>query len=267
MILIPAIDSPITTLNHFIAQLGSLHFENFEKTEKLITKIAFDHPLYQDVFEKKATNFQYPKTIGSFILKSTVPQILTYEDQTPFLIGVPKGSSYVYIFAAPINTTNSNFQNAPLIVPTFYKMAQNQSKIGIQTITIGDNTSYFINATLAKDEIVKIGNEHEKFIPAQRLLNKKVKISFNDFPLEAGNFNIYKQNDVLEPISFNYNRTQSDLTINHDELLSHYKIIDTVERAFETIQTTQKASETWRWFLFLTLLFLLTEIIIQKIIK
>ena len=33
-----------------------------QNTTKLITKIAFQHPLFQFVFEKKIDNFQYPNT-------------------------------------------------------------------------------------------------------------------------------------------------------------------------------------------------------------
>jgi hypothetical protein len=43
----------------------------------------------------------------------------------------------------------------------------------------------------------------------QRIINDKVKLTFNDYPEEAG---IYDQKKNVQNISFNYDRTESDLS-------------------------------------------------------
>ena len=48
--------------------------------KKQITNIAFDHPLYSDVFEKRVVNFQYPKVNSFYTLAGTNAAALSFED-------------------------------------------------------------------------------------------------------------------------------------------------------------------------------------------
>jgi hypothetical protein len=192
---------------------------------------------------------------------------LSYDDQSAFLTSVANPLSSVYIFAAPINKANSNFQNSPLIVPLFYNMAQNTMKTGVNAITIGDNFPFIVDALLAKDEILTIKNNTESFIPIQQLLNTKVKISFNDNPNEAGNFGIFNNKNLVQNISFNYSRTESNLALANPNAVANYKEIDDIETVFNTIQTDRTDTQIWKWFVVLTLLFLVLELLIQKFVK
>lgn len=266
LVVIPSNESDVADLNRFLSVFGNFQFLNLDKTEKLITSISFSHPLYKDVFEKKIQNFQYPNVQNSFVAKTSNPAVLRYHDQNAFLTSVQTPLSSVYIFSAPINKTNSNFQNSPLIVPTFYNMAQNSQKTGVNALIIGENQPFWVNASITKDEIVTVKNNSEKFIPIQKILSNKVKLTFNDYPQQAGNFGVYEQNKLLKNISFNYNRTESNLESNQD-VLSDFKVINNIETVFDTIQTTRTDSEIWKWFIILTLLFLVTEVFIQKFVK
>ena len=222
------------------------------------------------LFEKKIDNFQYPNIKNSFAISSAFPSILGFEDQSSFLMAIQNPVSSVYVFSAPINKENSNFQNSPLIVPTFYNMSQSSQKTGINALTIGENSPFLMDALLSKDEILEIkslSENAEKFIPMQQILNNKVKLTFNDFPQEAGNFGIYKKDELLKKISFNYNRTESDLSSSNEALLSDFNVIDSIDNVFDTLQTDRTDNEIWKWFVFLTLLFLVIEILIQKFLK
>jgi len=271
MVVIPSSESSISNLNSLMGNFGKIQFQPIENSEKLVTKIAFSHPLYSTVFEKKIENFQYPNVSSSYSISSVYPAILSFEDQNAFLTAIQNPVSSVYVFSAPINKNNSNFQNSPLIVPTFYNMALSSQKTGISALTIGENGPFLIDASLSKDEIVEIknlsGDTDEKFIPMQQILNNKVKLTFNDFPQEAGNFGIYKQDNLLKEISFNYARTESNIDASNESILSDYNVIGSIDEVFDTLQTDRTDNEIWKWFVFLTLLFLVTEILIQKFVK
>ncbi|MGG7035771.1 MAG: BatA domain-containing protein [Flavobacterium sp.] len=266
LVIIPSNESNVADLNKFFSIFGNFQFLNLDKTEKLITTISFNHPLYKGVFEKKIQNFQYPNVQSSFLAKTSNSAVLRFHDQNSFLTSIPNSLSSVYIFSAPINKTNSNFQNSPLIVPTFYNMAQNIQKTGVNSLIIGENQPFWVDASISKDEIVTVKNNTEKFIPIQKILSSKVKLTFNDYPQQAGNFGIYEKDKLLKNISFNYNRTESNLESNK-EILSDFKVINNIETVFDTIQTTRTDSEIWKWFVILTLLFLVTEVFIQKFVK
>ncbi|KQS47695.1 hypothetical protein ASG38_09655 [Flavobacterium sp. Leaf359] len=271
LIVIPSSESSISNLNSLMGNFGKIQFKSLENGEKLVTKIAFNHPLYSTVFEKKIDNFQYPNVSSAYSISSAYPSILSFEDQNAFLTAIQNPVSSIYVFSAPLNKNNSNFQNSPLIVPTFYNMALSSQKTGISALTIGENSPFLIDASLSKDEIVEIKSlseeTNEKFIPMQQILNNKVKLTFNDFPQEAGNFGVYKQDNLLKEISFNYARTESNIATSNESVLSDYNVIGSIDEVFDTLQTNRTDNEIWKWFVFLTLLFLVTEILIQKFVK
>jgi len=267
LVLIPSAKASTTNLNSFLKIFGNIQFKSLENKEKLVTKINFNHPLFSGVFENKINNFQYPKTKTSFGIASTNPAALYYEDQTAFLTSISKPLSSVYIFTAPINAENSNFQQSPLIVPTFYKMGINNQNNGVIALSIGKNNPFFVDATLSKDEILKVKNETETFIPMQQMLTDKVKMTFNDFPEQAGNFGIYNQNERVQNISFNYSRTESDLAQANEDALSNYKTIDSIDTVFNSLQTDRTDSQIWKWFVIFALLFLVTEVAIIRFVK
>lgn len=267
LIVIPSLKTSIPNMNQFLMNFGNVQFKSIENKEKLITKINFNHPLYNAVFENKISNFQYPKTKNSFAVSSSSPAALWYEDQSRFLTSIRNPISSVYIFSAPINTANSNFQQSPLIVPTFYKMALNNQKTGINALTIGNNNPYLVDVTLSKDEILNIKNDNETFIPIQQILNNKVQLTFNDYPEQAGNYGIYNKKEWIENISFNYNRTESNLDQTNENIVSEYKIINSVSSVFDTLQSDRSDNQIWKWFVIFALLFLATEMAIIRFVK
>jgi len=267
IVIIPAADSSIQNLNSLMAAFGGSQFKNANTNERQITKIAFSHPLYATVFEKKTDNFQYPKANTGFTLSGNALAVLSYDDQTPFLASLGNKLGNVYVFTAAVNKTNSNFQNSPLIVPTFYNMAQNSGKTGISAITIGENQSLLLDALLSKDEVLTVKSENSDFIPMQQLLNNKVKLSFGDYPEEAGNFAVYKNDQNLKNISFNHARSESNLALQNKALASKFTQADSVATVYNDIKSERTASELWKWFIVGTLIFLLVELFIQKFIK
>lgn len=267
LVFIPSEVNKIPETNKFLGLLGQVQFVNNQNTNKLITKIAFQHPLFQSVFEKEIDNFQYPNTKQNFELKTTNPPILSYEDQSCFLTSIQNQISSVYVFAAPINKMNSNFQNSPLIVPIFYNMAQNAQKTGVNALTIGENQPFLVATNLSKDEILEVKNNDDKFIPTQQILSNKVKLQFNDYPIFAGNFGIYKKDEIVRNISFNYNRSESNLEQSQNQLLSDYKVVKSIETVYNSLLSDRSNDEIWKIFVLLSLLFLFLEVLIQKLVK
>lgn len=267
LIVIPNTESSLTNINTFLSNFGGIQFKSLGTSEKTITKINFSHPLFSSVFEKKVENFQYPNTKTSFEISNSAPMVLGYSDQTSFLSAIQNGISSVYVFAAPINKANSNFQNSPIIVPTFYNMGQNAQKAGITALIIDENKPFIVSTQLGKDEIVTVKNDKESFIPVQQILNSKVKLTFNNNPKEAGNFSILNNNQSLENISFNYNRTESNLSNINTNSVSDYKEISNVDSIFDTLKANRADNQLWKWFVILALLFVILEVLIQKFVK
>ena len=267
LIVIPSALCSISNLNSLVSNFSNLKFDALENTEKQITKINFNHPIYNSVFEKTVVNFQYPKTKKSFPLSSSYPAVLSYEDGSIFLSSTNNPIGTVAVFAAPISIENSNFQQSPLIVPTFYKMAMYNHSNGINALIIGNNNPHLTEASLNKDAILTVKNSEEQFIPIQQILNSKVKMTFGDYPEQAGNFVVYNKKEWIENISFNYDRTESDLATANENLLSEYKTVESIKSLYNTLQTDRADNQIWKWFVIFALLFLITEMAIIRFVK
>lgn len=267
VVLIPSEKNELSNLNAFLNLFGGMQLVNIQAQEKKITKINFSNPLFSDVFEKKISNFQYPNVLQSFTVKSNFPEAISYDDQSPFLTTIPKQNATLFVFSAPINKQNSNFQNSPLIVPTFYKMGLSNNSNGVRYETIGNSKTIFVTSKIGNKEIVSIKNDLEEFIPSQQMMNDKIKITCADNPTQAGNFEVIQSKESIENLSFNLDRKESNLTLPSSETLSDLNKMESVESFFETIQINRTDSQIWKWFLIFTLLFILLEIAIQKFVK
>ncbi len=266
VIVIPSEQTTAQNLTNFASQFGNIIFEPIQNQKKMVTKISFEHPVFKNVFERKTENFQYPTVNQSFGIKGNFPPILSYEDGSVFLTEIKKDISSLYLFSAPINKQNSNFQNSPLVVLSFYNMAQNQNSSGVVSQFIADGNPFFVEANLSKEEILKVRNKTEEFIPSQQIFNRKVQLNFNEYPRNAGNFGVYKNEELLTYIGFNYNRTESDLTQDNSSVLSDFTQKN-IESIFSDLQSERTDNNIWKWFVLLGLLFLIIEILIQKFVK
>lgn len=133
---------------------------------------------------------------------------------------------------------------------------------------IGENNSIFMNATLSKDDILSIKNKDENFIPIQQILNNKVKLTCTDKPEIAGNYGVFKADEQLKNISLIYrNRTESALAGSSDNLLADFTQRKLYQQFLIPCSSKEQTMNFWKWFVILTLLFLVLEVLIQKFVK
>jgi hypothetical protein len=267
VIVIPSLECKLENLNNFSRNFGNISFSNLSKIEKQITKISFDHPIYKNVFEKKVTNFQYPKVNTTFSISKNSSPVLQYEDSDFFLVSTSNKIGKTYFFATALNKENTNFQNAPLIVPTFFNMGiSNRIKDNL-AFTIGANETLIIDANLNKDEVVSAVNDKYSFIPMQQILTNKVKLTFGDYPEKAGNYIVSQKDKAITSLSFNFPRNESDVTLQSTLNNDNFAKINSVEEVLNDLHTKRTDAALWKYFIIATLLFLLMELLIQKFVK
>ena len=267
IIIIPSATIAIDKLNSFTKVVGNTTFISSFNQKREITKISYSHPLYSNVFEKRVTNFQYPQVQQYFTISSKGLPVLQFDDGTPFLQSISNKLGNIYTFVAPINKTNSNFQNSPLIVPTFYNMAKNNITNNLLAHTIGKNDVVIIDEVVNKDEVIRIKNNTESFIPFQQILNSKIKLTLGEQPYKSGNFEIIKQKQSLKNISFNYERTESDLSLKDESIFSNCTKVNSISTIYNDIESSRSSTEVWKWFVIFGLVFLICEMMIQKFVK
>ncbi|RFN58344.1 BatA domain-containing protein [Marixanthomonas ophiurae] len=263
VLVIPSEQVEITDYNNLLATLGMGSFSGKIVAEKQITNIVFDHPLYQNVFEKQVVNFQYPTVNSYYGITTNATSVLTFEDSKPFIFQ----KNNTYFLSAPINLENSNFQNSPLIVPTFYNMAQQSLALPNLYYTIGKQNSFDVPVQLMKDEILKIKDSSSVFIPLQQTKANKVAITTIEEPAVSGTFDIIKDTDFITNISYNYNRNESNLQYLNTENWQGINSSTSISGLFETISEANNINSFWKWFVIFAVLFLLLEMLVLKFFK
>ncbi len=263
LVVVPSNNSDLNSYNQLLGNFYGTSISEKVVMERNISTIAFSHPLYQNVFEKKVTNFQYPKVSGYYPVKTGAPKLLSFENDEAFLVG----SEGFYTFTASISAENSNFKNTPLIVPTLYNMGVHSLKLPLLYHLLGSTSSMDIPIILGKDNILQIVKEGRGFIPMQHSFANKVTLNFNEDSLGAGIYTIKEGESEIKNISFNHPRTESRLVyLDLDHLdANHYK--SSIRELFKDLEKDDSITVLWKWFVILALLFLLIEVAIQKIGK
>jgi hypothetical protein len=98
----------------------------------------------------------------------------------------------------------------------------------------------------------------------------------NQVPM-AGNFTLQKEINVITSLAFNYNRGESDLACNSaDEMesilekahMDSFSVLKTGQKPLnEEISRINSGQQLWRYFIWLALLMLLSEILLIRFFK
>tara|TARA_R110002074_G_scaffold61561_2_gene148734 strand:+ start:5210 stop:7123 length:1914 start_codon:yes stop_codon:yes gene_type:complete len=258
-VLIPSINGDLNSYNE-LATLHNSRYVNAVVQEMAISTIKTEHPLFANVFDKKVTDFQFPKIKERFKITTKSPIAIEFQNKEPFLIS----TNNAYFFAASINSDNSNFKNSPLIVPTFYNMGINSLKLLPLYAGLGNQVEIELPIALQQDDVIRIANEKNEFIPQQRVLPKKVQVNFIENPKEAGIYRIMHNDKTIRHISFNDNRKESELL--YSQLPEEYNNLSLSDFFLES-QKNNAINEFWKWFAILALTFVLIETLLQRFLK
>ncbi|MDT0644045.1 BatA domain-containing protein [Zunongwangia sp. F363] len=263
VVLLPSMSGNINSYNSFLADTQAPHYTNLVAQERLVTGIRFGHPLFNAVFEEEVNNFQYPKVNTYYKLNSPGSMALQYQNNDAFLTQ----QGQLFLFTAALNVENSNFRNSPLVVPTFYnigRMALQRLKLYYQ---LNKNNVIDIPVSSAKDEVLTISSEEENFIPQQQSFSEKIQITTDDLPETAGNYQVLYRDETIEQLSYNYNRSESELQYINMETLENADVIDGLDTYFENENALSEIHALWKWFVIFALVFLLLEMLLLKFLK
>ena len=255
------IDSNLKTLYQ---NLKLPEFTSIYEKEKLITKITFQHPVFKNAFDKQISNFDYPTVKKSFIVNTNFGSpILGYEDLKPFLIA----SDNNYTFTAPLNIDNSNFQQSPLIVLSFYNIGLSALKPTQLYYSLGKNNVINIPIKKSGDNILTLKAESQSFIPRQQQFEDQIKINTKELPEQAGNYEVIYGNTVVYDLSYNVDREESILNTIRLENDSKIQEIKSVPEFTKISGFTKEVDSFWKWFVTFALFFLIIETLLLKYFK
>ncbi|MBT8259765.1 MAG: BatA domain-containing protein [Bacteroidia bacterium] len=262
LLVIPSNEISLNSYNQLVNRYN-INFNDKIKLARSVTTINFDHPIYNNVFDKNVTNFQYPKVNNFYTVSSAQEPVLKLEDTNVFLTC----NQNVFVFASALNTINSNITNSPLIVPTLYNIGKQSLKHPKLYYNIGKENKIDVDITLPSDAILKINNATGSFIPLQKTYSNKVTITTTEQPAKAGTYSIQYNDQSLKNISFNYTRKESVLEYYSTEELKDFNLSTSIPTLFNTIKNDTNVNELWKWFVIFAMVFLVLELLILKYYK
>ena len=272
LVIIPNEKANINSYNSLLKFLNVGKIEPKKIDTLKITNINFSHPLFLNVFSKKATNFQYP-IVNSYFPNSAdnASTIVSFENNTSFISQINNTKSTVYWISSSLNRKNSNFVNSPLIVPIFYnfgKLSYQQKQLFYR---IDTENKIDINTALDNDKVLGISNSKKSFIPLQQKFQNKVSIITKNQPITAGIYSVLKDSDTIAQLAYNYSKEESlvrflDLN-NLKKANKKITISNSISKTFKEINKKNEVHWLWKWFLSLAIVSLLLEILILKFYK
>ena len=263
ILIITSVNSYLNTYNHILNELNLPNLNPLQDSEKRVTSINYDHPLLESAFYNRVDNFQYPKVNSFYPLSSSYSAIYNFEDGQAFLTGGNKA----YVFTAALNSENTNFKKSPLIVPALYNIGKQSLELPQLYYNVGDNNTIDINVAIGQDDILSLENDKESLIPLQQTFSKKVSLTTNDYPKNAGLFNVINNQKILNQLSFNYNRSESNLNYHNISDNADFSVKDSFVSTIDAIKSNTRINALWKWFVIFALAFLIVEVLILKYLK
>ena len=178
-----------------------------------------------------------------------------------------------------MSISNSDITEHSLFVPLFLRILEKANNY--QKLYYGLENTLFIESNLMNviEENINISSKIDpsiNFIPTTKKFNGKNYYDLEKNLLKAGNFNINSLKETVDGFSLNYDRCESNMDfftkeefnqeIYNADLGNQIKIYDDSNNRISNLIRSKITGEFyWKYFIILTLLFIILEIIIIRI--
>lgn len=285
LVIFPDEKMNVNTMNELLTMFNASLAAGIDTTKQKISGIDFDNKFFADVFRKKEENPVYPEIRGHLVFgNNTLSQetrLLWFQNNDKALTTLSYGQGKVWVFSFPLTRKNESFARDILYVPTIYNIVLNSFPAQQMSYTVGKNTFYEIqgNRNINLNSPIEIENTRtgEQFIPSKNISNRGIQIGFSEQIINDGHYLVQNRDTLITALAFNYNREESDLRyFKNDELqdkievaqLKNARVVENADRNFsEIFDEIQNGKQLWKWFIFMALLFILTEAAIIRFWK
>ena len=274
--IIPMRNANIKNYNTFLSSINCEEINNESFISSRISSLNTNHDLFKNTFKVKKLNknLDLPNINYSYTLKRNLytikDPILLMETGEPFLNHYKKNNGKIYLFTSPITSQNNNLYKHPLFVTIFFNMSIYSINTPRLYYTIQTNNNIEIPQNkINQQKIYKLEGEDTDII--MKYVNTK-----NDNFLEtnliynSGNYKLIQADKILNNISFNFNRQESNTDsyslITLKENNPNIDIWQTDSSYIKQKINNTKTDIYWLFILF-SIIFISIEILLIKIFK
>ncbi len=270
-------------INNIISQKFNLpKFENITEQTLLINKLNLHDKIYKNSILNTQNNTQYPQCVKHWTISPATPSItplLKLENNDIFLYykNISKGN--IYVFTSSIDKAKTNFMLHPLCSPTMYNIPL-YTKINKKIYyTINNNGIEFKINKIAAGESIKMKDLYGnvEFFPQISQGINNITIFISEINPKASTYYLIDTKDTLGIVSFDYSNQESEMNfytprqlekLIKKHKLTNWKILkDTGETLQKNIKEITQGRSLQKIFVFLSLIFILAEILTIKLLK
>jgi hypothetical protein len=286
ILLIPTLNADLASYNDFLKQAKANYFSNLDTSKTQVDKINFDNIIYKDVFDKKtfnSTNLNLPIVYKHFVFtkqtQTNEEYLLRLQNGDTYISKYALGKGQLFVCASGLFDVFGNFAKHAIFVPTIFQMAILSQASAQLFYSIGKDETVQTNGTVGGDNVFKVKSIDNDFeiIPEHKVKENGTEIYLRNQLKSAGCYDVFVQNNLVQGIALNYNRSESQSAfLTADELKTNIEKYD-----FANIQVLESGAKSlsvslteldqgvklWKLFLLFALIFLAIEIALIRLLK
>jgi hypothetical protein len=285
MIFYPGKNNDLNSTNQFFNYFGISPSSGLTQNESSFlsfSKVDYDHPLFQGIFENKfgtgtKKEIESPQIFKSLNLSDTknAGSVIELSNNHPFLLDYSYEKSKILLFSVNPGQEWSDYPFKGIFIPITYKAVfyvSNKFESG-SSIIVGDNVDINLKITgNSAGTILKSPNGEEEKVS----LNQTPSGYYYNFSdsKEPGIYSFINSGELIKTIPVNLSPEESDPEkISSKDLESfvqllsmkdRYKYLDKSSNISTFLQEARYGVELWKEFLILALILIIFEMLISK---
>ena len=272
----PPADADLASYRLLLQPLESAYPEKLVTQDVKVGSINTRAAVYNNTFESMPTNPDLPLIKSYYQLSGETPteRLMTLANGQAFWEQFKFGQGKVYVCAVPLNNTFSNLQRHALFVTTMLRSALLSGHNKQLYYTLGTNESIeTAPVQLGPREVLTLMQDSLKIIPDLRRQNGATMLYLSDQLQKPGDYKLMKGDSLVQWLSFNNNRAESNLhyftSAQLKSLLPGGSAVLEVGAAplKSVLGGADFGLQLWKLCLLLALVFLLAEVLLLRFYK
>jgi hypothetical protein len=277
LVVFPGPDADFNNYRSFLRSLKAAWPQKMVTAPTRVSVINLHTRLFRSTFEDIPQNPDLPTVKKYFSLNTTdahnSESIMSMADGSPFFASSGLGRGRVYVSAVSLNEDFSNLPRHALFVPLMFRIALLSGHDLPLYYTLGTSEALEVPPVqLSEKQILKLQKDNWQIIPDLRQDEGTSYLYVADQLHEPGHYFLKKQDSTIVVLSFNSNKSESDLSyLSPAQLktaLPQSNVIGGQSAAVKgIINVANFGVQLWKLCLILALVFLATEILLVRFYK
>jgi hypothetical protein len=279
LIFAPQSNTSNAGINELLNKTAGCAYGRFDTAKAYVTNYNKSQDIFTGIFEKTPSNIDLPIVYKHYVLErkalSSEQKLFSFSNNDAFLSAYKINNGKMYVCASSAEASASSFPKSYWFLPLIYKMAFMNKANSVNAVTLGKQCSILFDNTKFGDKAVYHAYAPGvDAIPEQRMLGNQIQLNLNSGITQAGLYGIALENNKdTNFVGVNYDRKESELTYwDADEIaktskLKNVKWVSSQLNLSQNLHDLQMGIPLWKVCIGLTLLFLMIEVLLIRLLK